>query len=270
MSFIDFWKRNLALFKLAVVSNLEYRVNFLVDALVQPLATGLVEVILWTAVFASITSATLAGFTKEFYLSYAIWGAFITRIATNWMYEHRMIQEVDTGSVNAILARPISFFEYYLSQYLGYKLVIAAFSLFIPVGFCWLWDLPFELKRLPGMLLLMGYYLVFSHLMSFCIACCAFFWNRVYNLTAAKNLFLWLLTGELFPLDLIPEPFRSVVIQLPFSSAVYLPVGYVTGRLGPEALYQGFGSVTFGIIAMGLIGKLMWRQGLLRYSGTGA
>ncbi|MBX9769022.1 MAG: ABC-2 family transporter protein [Bdellovibrionales bacterium] len=270
MSFIDFWKRNLALFKLAIVSNMEYRVNFLVDALIQPLATGLVEAILWMAVFASITSSTVAGFAKEFYLSYAIWGAFITRIATNWMYEHRMIQEVDTGSINAILSRPISFFEYYLSQYIGYKMIIAGCSLFIPLAFCWAWHLPFEWNRLPGMLLLVTYYLIFSHLMSFCIACCAFFWNRVYNLTAAKNLFLWLLTGELFPLDLIPEPYRSVVIDLPFASAVYVPVGYVTGRLGEEALVNGFVSVTGGILLVGLIAKLMWRQGLLRYSGTGA
>ena len=249
---------------------MEYRVNFLVDALIQPLATGLIEVILWIAVFQSIASKTIVGFTKEYYLSYALWGAFITRIATNWMYEHRMIQEVETGSVNAILARPVSFFEYYLSQYLGYKLIIAASSFFIPFVFCWLWQLPLHVERVPGMLLLVVYYLVFSHLMSFCVACCAFFWNRVYNLTGAKNLFLWLLTGELFPLDLVPPPYRQVLIDLPFSSAVYVPVGYITGRIGHDGLLKGFVSVTVGIVVVGLIAKMMWHRGLLKYSGTGA
>jgi ABC-2 type transport system permease protein len=270
MSFIDFWKRNLALFKLAIVSNMEYRVNFLVDALIQPLATGLIETILWTAVFASIARPQIAGFAKEYYLSYALWGAFVSRISTNWMYEHRMIQEIETGTVNAILSRPMSFFEYYLSQFIGYKLITAAFSFFIPIAFCWFWDLPLQASRIPLMLLLVLYYLVFSHLMSFCIACCAFHWNRVYNLTAAKNLFLWLLTGELFPLDLIPAPYRATIIDLPFSSAVYIPVGYVTGRLGYLELMHGFLSVTCGILIVGAIAHVMWSRGLEKYSGTGA
>ncbi|MBX9767815.1 MAG: ABC-2 family transporter protein [Bdellovibrionales bacterium] len=249
---------------------MEYRVNFIVDALVQPFATGLIEIVLWFAVFASVSSDQIAGFSRDYYLSYALWGAFVTRIATNWMYEHRMIQEVDTGSVNAILARPISFFEYYLSQYLGYKIIIALISFFIPVAFCVIWKLPFHVDRVPTMLFIVVYYLFFSHIMSFCIACCAFFWNRVYNLTGAKNLFLWLLTGELFPLDLIPEPFRSFVVALPFSSAVYIPVGYVTGRLGSDAVVDGLISVTGGIVVFGVIAGVLWRQGLHRYSGTGA
>jgi len=57
---------------------------------------------------------------------------------------------------------------------------------------------------------------------------------------------------------------------LPFASGVYTPVGFITGRFGPEHLLQGFLSITGGLLFFGLIAMLLWRQGLRRYSGQGA
>lgn len=269
-SFAVFWKRNLAFANLAIVSNLEYRLNYAIDAIVQPSLTTGIEILLWIAVFAGAQTSTIAGFPKEYYLSYALWSAFFARIATSWMYEFRMVEEVSSGSLNSIVVRPMSFYEYYLSQLLGYKLVTTIISMIIPVIAVFLFDLPTIYSRIPISILLCFYYLILVHSISFIVSCVAFHYTKISSLTVAKNLFMWILMGELFPLDLLPEPWKSLIIALPFSSGVFVPVGYITGRIGFETVMQGFMSVTLGLVVLNIIGAYMWKRGLETYAGTGA
>ena len=261
-SFVVFLRRNLAFAKLAIVSNLEYRLNYFVDAVLQPTITTGIEMLLWFAVFAGAATAEIAGFGREYYLSYALWGAFFARICTSWMYEYRMIQEIDTGTINSLLTRPMSYYEYYFSQLMGYKFITTLVSMLVPLMVVLIFDLPTHFKRLPLAFALEFYYFV--------VASSAFYLNKVYAFTGAKNLALWFFTGELFPLDLMPEPIRSTIIALPFSAGVYVPVGYITGRLDVSAVWQSFMSVTVAIVIVNLVGAVIWRKGLKVYAGTGA
>ena len=269
-SFAVFWKRNLAFANLAIVSNLEYRLNYFIDALVQPTLTTGIEILLWIAVFKGANTELIAGFTKANYLSYALWSAFFARIATSWMYEFRMVDEVSSGSINSIIVRPMSFYEYYLSQLLGYKFVTTIISLIVPVLAVSLFGLPTELSKLPLATVLCFYYLILVHTISFIISSMAFHYTKISSLTVAKNLFMWILMGELFPLDLLPQPWQQIFIGLPFASGVFIPVGYITGRVGIETVWQGFLSVTIGLIVLNLLGAYLWKKGMDTYVGTGA
>lgn len=269
-SFVVFLKRNLAFSHLAIVSNLEYRLNYFIDAFVQPILTTLIEILLWVAVFKGAGVDTINGFGRESYLAYALWGAFFARIAASWMYEFKMITEIETGTINSLLARPVSFYEYYLSQLMGYKLLTTSLSLLVPIAATFIFTLPTQLSRLPIACLLVLWYLVFVHSISFVISCFAFWFNKIHSFTVAKNLALWILTGELFPLDLIPLSLQKILIALPFSSGVYLPVGYITGRVELPQVISGFTSVAIGIVVVNCFGALLWKQGIKNYAGTGA
>lgn len=232
--------------------------------------TALIELTLWIAIFASADSQTIAGFTKDYYLAYVLWTAFVTRITTNWMYEYRMIEEIDRGTINGLLVRPMGFYEYYLSQFLGYKAITTSFSFVIPiVAIKWM-GFPTDLSKLPLALLLIVYYLIFVHTIGFFIASIAFQLNRAYSLTVAKNLALWVFTGELFPLDILPEPYRTFLINLPFANAVYIPVGYLTNRIPVDLVWHGFATTTYGLIIVGAASTFMWKWGVSKYSGHGA
>lgn len=269
-SFLALIRRNFAFAKLAMVSNLEYRLNYFVDAILQPTLTTCIEMLLWYAVFKSAATTEIAGFGKEYYLSYALWGAFFARICTSWMYEFRMIQEIDSGSINSLLTRPMTFYEYYFSQLMGYKVITTLCSMMVPLLAVFIFDLPTKFSRLPLAFALEFYYLILVHSISFVIAASAFYLNKVYAFTGAKNLALWLFTGELFPLDLMPEPMRSLVIALPFSAGVYVPVGYLTGRLEVATVMNSFVSISVALVVVNLFGVWLWRRGVNIYAGTGA
>lgn len=229
-----------------------------------------IEVALWTAMIAGMNVETLGGFGREYYLAYALWATFVGRLTSNWMYEFNMIDEIETGKVNAILTRPISFYEFYLSQFFGYKTACMVASFVIPIAVCLFFNAPFHLDRMPLMLLMIAFYLVFTHTLSFCVACLAFHLNRAQALTGMKNLAIWVLAGELIPLDLYPEPFKSFLLHTPFASAVYTPVGYITGRFGVEVMLNGFMTLFAGMAVVGLIATILWKNGVRAYTGTGA
>lgn len=236
----------------------------------QPALSTAIEVALWSTILTVGGLTEVNGFSRASYLSYVLWAIFVGRTTANWSYEMDMDDEIETGSINTILLRPISFYEYYFSQFIGYKLsaIIVSFgcplivTAFFPTTVVW--------SHFFGFLGLIFFYLIFVHTLSFCVACLGFFVTRVKGITGIKNMALWVLAGESFPLDLIPEPYKAWVLKLPFASGVYYPVAYLTGRIGNAELLQGFINVAVGIVIAGVIASLMWKRGLRAYTGTGA
>lgn len=270
-SFIAFWRRNLALAELGIVSNLEYRFNFIIDAFIQPILTVGIEVLLWIAIFKTAgASGLIGGFGRDAYLAYAVWAPFLGRIAISWMYESMMVEEVVSGSINTILSRPISFFEYYLSQTLGYKVVTTIFSMIVPIAASIYFKLPVFYGRLPLAFVLVVYYILLVHTMSFMVSTLGFYLTRVRSFTLLKNLTLLLLGGELVPIDLMPQGLSELLLNLPFSAGVYIPLAYITNRNDISLMYTGFYNVTWALILCGLVSYLLWTNGVKQYTGTGA
>jgi len=269
-SFVSFWRKNRAAAKLAILSQLEYRLNFFIDAYFQPLITTTVEVTLWYGIWSQGDFTTLNGFGLDSYLSYALWATFVARVTTNWMYESMMAEDIESGKINAILLRPYSFYSFYLSQFMGYKTFVMLGTLGIPLAAAYLFDLPVTFSRLPLVFVLLFFYLIFVHTVSFFVASFGFFMTRVHSLTTGKNIVLWVLSGELFPLDLIPDPYRQWAIASPFASGAYVPVAYMTGRVEVDAVWRAFVSVAVGLLVMGGAAMMMWSGGVRRYAGTGA
>lgn len=270
MSSTAFWRRNKAFGLLALQQNLEYRFNFVMDAILQPLLAACIELTLWYAIFRGSQMQSMGGYELNDYLSYAFWAAFVARVSSTWMYEFKMISEIESGSINTLLTRPTSFFGSYMSQFLSYKLLIMLSSLWVPLSFTTVLGFPILWERLPGFMLTILCYLVLIQTLSFIVATLAFRLTRVGSFTVAKNLALWVLSGELLPLDLLPEPYRSLLIHLPFANAVYIPVGYITGRVDTQTWALGLVSIFVGTLILGLIARISWQKGVASYAGTGA
>lgn len=269
-SFVSFWKKSKAAAKLAILSHLEYRFNFFIDAYAQPMITTLVEMALWYGIWVQGGFQSLNGFGLNSYLAYALWATFVARITVNWEYEMRMMEDIETGKLNAILLRPFSFYSFYLSQFFGYKFSVILGTLGVPLIATYFLDLPIHYERLPIVFVLILIYVLFAHTLSFFFSCFGFFMTRAHSLTIAKNVALWVLAGEVFPLDLVPEPYGKWMMWSPFASGVYVPVGFLTGRFGYEEFFEALLSLVVSLSVVGVAAVAMWRAGITRYVGTGA
>jgi ABC-2 type transport system permease protein len=235
---------------------------------ILPVCYFLVEAAFWTGLIDATGSSSLAGFPVRYYLGYFLY-LILGLGSMNWRFERAMIAEINNGAVNALLLRPGSFYTYHMGQLLGQKLITA--FIMVPVIFliAGIWDLPFHAERLP-MVLLMGIsYVILLFSLHFAVASMAFFFDNVYSLNNSKNMIIWILTGELMPLDLLPSPLREWVIALPFSSGIYLPAAYLSGRIETGVFMKGFISLAIGGIFFGLLARLIWKNGLRGFGGTG-
>jgi ABC-2 type transport system permease protein len=269
---MSFWRRNLAAARLAWIQQFEYRFNLFVDAILQPVLTATVEVALWYAMVSGIGDGdSLGGFSRAHYLHYALWAAFVARISANWMYEFRMGEEIQSGTINVILTRPLSFYQFYLSQFMSYKVLTSMLSLTVPAMIAsFLIPGPTDLSRLPMACLLILAYLIMAYNISFIVVCGGFHLNRISSITTAKNIAIWCFTGELFPIDLAPPAVKNILLNLPFSAGVYVPVGYITGRCEADLVLRSLLMVLVWAGITGLVGQLLWSFSIKRYSGTGA
>jgi ABC-2 type transport system permease protein len=269
MSFVSFLKRNLACIKLGIVTRFAYPIDFMMGILVIPLATFAVEAAFWMGIFNASGMETFGGFTAPYYLSYLLW--LVLQLGSlNWRFERAMIAEINSGAVNALLLRPGSFYEFHLGKYMGQKLLCAALMTPVIIAIAYWWQLPFYIERLPAALLMGVCYAAVFFSLHFAVASMAFFLDHVYSLNNTKNMIIWFLTGELFPLDLLPSPLKEYAIALPFSCGTYLPAAYMSGRISTAQFSQGFVSLAIGAMVFGLLARFIWQRGLRSYGGTGA
>ncbi len=234
-----------------------------------PISFFLVEAVFWIGLIKASGRDQLGGFPINYYLGYFLY--LILQLGSiNWRFERAMIAEINNGSVNALLLRPSSFYEYHLGQLLGQKMITVLTMVPVVILIAWMWDLPFHLNRLPLVLMMGISYVILLFSLHFAVAAMSFFFDNVYSLNNSKNMILWILTGELMPLDLLPSPIREWVIALPFSCGIYLPASYLSGRIDTITFMKGFVSLALGGMLFGLLAKFIWKMGLRRYGGTGA
>ena len=269
-SFINFWNRSIALVKLGILSNIEYRFNFLVDVVFQPFIASLIEWLLWWAIFTSSGSPTIMGYDLPHYLAYSLWATFFARITINWMYEFKMISDIVEGKLNIYLSRPISFYEYYWNQFFGYKVVCLVVSFCFPMTIHILFLKNFEFWRLPLSLMMVLYYLLFSYTLSFCVATLSLKFSRIYSITVAKNIAISILDGSFIPLDLFKSPWRGLLTMLPFACGGFYPAGFLAGRVSVHQMAMGFLSITVSLFFVSILAHYLWTRSLKLYTGTGA
>jgi ABC-2 type transport system permease protein len=269
MSYVSFLKRNLACIRLGIASRITYPIDFVMAIAVTPICYFLVEAAFWSGLIQASGHELLGGFPARYYIGYFLY-TILQLGSINWRFERVMISEINSGAVNALLLRPSSFFEYHLGQLLGQKLITAFVMAPVAALIAWGWDLPFHAERLPVVLLMGICYVILLFSLHFAVAAMAFSFDNVYSLNNTKNMLIWVLTGELMPLDLLPSPIREWVIALPFSCGIYLPAAYLSGRIDTTVFMRGFLSLAIGGVFFGLLARYVWKKGLRLYGGTGA
>lgn len=268
MSFALSLKRNLAYLRLSVVAKLQHPLPFFLSLLIGPSLQFAIEGLFWAGCFETSGKSLIGGFSLSQYLLYLLW-LILNLGGANWRFERAMIRDINTGAVKAMLIRPGSFFGLHFGDLLGFKLMGLVILLPLMLILAWVLNLPILLERLPPSLLMGLGYLLFVHTINFTLASMAFFFDHVYSLNTTKNMILWFLTGELFPLDLLPASISHWVILLPFSCGVYLPASYMAGRIEHQEFLQGFTSLAIGMSVLALFAYLTWRKGVKNYTGTG-
>lgn len=257
-------------FTMGLQGGIVYRWNFLVRVLFSLLQLA-VAVTLWRAAYGN--KAAIGGRSFEEMMSYFVVMTVAEYFISAFNEDYQIGEEIRSGTINQFITKPIDYFAYRLTLFFASR-TITGVIMIVPLLAC----LPLLLDFLPAhgeswrFAVALPAFLL-SAVIQFCIAFCfgllAFWFLEIQGFVILSMAIETTLSGQLFPLDLLPPALLGIIEWLPFYYQAYFPVAIVTGGLDPATIRDGF-MIQLGWVAIMLAGgRLLWNRGLRRHTAVG-
>ncbi|MEK6233339.1 MAG: ABC-2 family transporter protein [Planctomycetales bacterium] len=268
--------------KICLEERLVYRGDFALGTLMRflPVVT---QIFLWAAVFQALRSgaedgvirgaAGDPGYTKDTMIAYYLLTMVSRAFSSMPGLASGVALDIREGHIKKYLVQPIDMVNFLFWNRVAHKLVyylVAAgpFALvfFLCRGFFPGWPDTLTLAAFVASLL-MAFLLGF--LLEATIGLAAFWFLEVSSLLFIYMLFSFFFSGHMFPIDLLPGFWRTLVEMLPLQYLAYFPAAVFLGHVQGTDLAWGLGIQAAWIVAFYLINCAAFHYGVKRYSGYG-
>jgi ABC-2 type transport system permease protein len=83
------------------------------------------------------------------------------------------------------------------------------------------------------------------------------------------NTLNFFVSGQMFPIDLLPPPWDSILKSLPFQYMAYFPAAIFLGKIQGTRLIYGLAGQAIWVVVFIVLSRWLYRLGLKRYSAYG-
>lgn len=261
----------LAVFAASWQNEFTYRLNFILWRFRNVLRL-LMTYFLWRGVF--VSNSQVFGYSQGQMLTYVFMVLLVGSLILSSPSSDNIGGEIANGDLSNYLVKPLGYLKYWFTRDLASKLlniIFAAFEILI------LWfflrpDLNFPLtaQSLIGFtvscLLAMAIYYFLSSSARFVA-----FWmpENTWGLAFLLLVGIELLSGGIFPLDILPPAVKTFLEMTPFPYLLYYPIAIFQGKVAGLELARvlAVGAVWAGI--MFYLTKIIWARGLKNYASEG-
>jgi ABC-2 type transport system permease protein len=248
----------------------QYRAN-----LIMYILYWLVSPIIYLAVWTSIATANgdVKGLTANDFITYYMILLICDQLTSNIII-HIFAYKVQDGSLSGELIKPIHpMLTNTLVNDIAFKTLNMIVLTPIWIVLALLFKPQFDSVSINGILLsipalMLGYMINF--LLSGTITSLAFWTTRVYSIHEFYYACILLFAGQFVPLQLMPEVIQNIAKFLPFQLFMYLPIQIIQGNLSTNEILQGYFTGIIWLVAALTLFRLVWREGVKRYSAVGA
>ncbi|MFM7249894.1 MAG: ABC transporter permease [Planctomycetaceae bacterium] len=265
---------------ISLEERLVYRGDFILGTAMRflPIVT---QVFLWTAVFGATRSGDIAGYSRDDIVAYYLLTMVSRAFSSMPGLAGGIARGIRDGSVKKYLVQPVDYVGYLLAARIAHKLVYYAVAVipFAAVFFVCRGFFP----PLPdaATMLAFGLSLVLSFLLGFfmeaTLGMLGFWFLEVSSIVFAYMLVQYLLSGHMFPLDMlagIPTGVPGVSVAevvrfLPFEYTAYFPAAVWLGKVRGAELVRSLVVEAAWVVVMAAACRLAWRRGTARYSAFG-
>lgn len=258
--------------RICIEERLVYRGDFALGTLMRflPLVT---QVFLWTAVFAAVDRGTVAGYTLDEFIVYYLLTNVARAFSSMPGLANGIARQIRSGEVKKFLIQPIDMIGFLLLSRVAHKLVyylvaLGPFALvfYLCRGyFHQLPDLPTWCAVIAS--LVMGFLIGFF--LESLMGMLGFWLLEVSSLLFVFILFTFFFSGHMFPLDMIPEPWGSIILLLPLQYLAYFPAAVFLGKIAGTDLIWGMAAQVAWLVALIVANRVAFHYGVRRYAGYG-
>jgi ABC-2 type transport system permease protein len=268
--------------RIGIEERLVYRGDFALGTLLRflPIVT---QIFLWGAVFSAIESTAgsegfgnspaIQGYRYQDFVAYYLLTMISRSFSSMPGLASGIALQIRNGEIKKFLVQPVNLVGFLLLQRIAHKMVyygvaVGPFALvfFLCRGYFSGWP-PSEV--LLAYLLSLGLAFLLGFFLEATIGMIGFWFLEVSSLLFIYMLFSFFFSGHMFPLDMLPEPWSTVVQWIPLQYLTYFPAAVFLGKITGAALWQGLAIQTLWVLTFIILSRLAYARGVRRYSGFG-
>ena len=263
--------------RISIEERLVYRGDFALGTLMRflPIVT---QVFLWGAVFSAVGTAAggesrIVGYSYHDFIAYYLLVMVSRAFSSMPGLASGIARDIRDGTIKKYLIQPIDMIEFLLLNRVAHKLVyytvaLGPFALvfFLCRGFFSGWpDASTMLAYLASLVMafLLGFFLEAT------IGMIGFWFLEVSSLLFVYMLFNFFFSGHMFPIDMLPGVWRTLVALIPLEYLAYFPAAVFLGKVTGPDLARGLLVQLSWVVFFMLASRLAFRYGVRRYSGFG-
>ena len=244
--------------RVGFVNTLAYRLRYYTGIVTYFIYVS-VYYFIWKAIFAH--SARIEGFDFSQILTYIAVGWVIRSFYFNNI-DQDMAQQVMEGKLAMDLIKPVNTQSMYVAQAFG-EALFRLLLLTAPAAVVLL--LVYPLRRPASFAhfaaffasVVLSFFIVAG--INFAVGTLAIRLKSILGLLRAKYFLLELFSGLLLPISFFPHAAQRLLAAMPFQYISYVPVLIYLGKINGAGIWTALGLQLFWVIALLLVGDVMWR-----------
>lgn len=258
--------------RICIEERLVYRGDFALGTLMRflPIIT---QIFLWGAVFASTGQGSIVGYSYGDFVAYYLLTMITRAFSSMPGLASGIASQVRQGEIKKYLIQPVDMVGFLLLSRIAHKLVyyVVAAAPFALVFFLCRDYFPgfprpeIFLAYLTSLIMafLLGFFLEAT------IGMISFWFLEVSSLLFVYMLFNFFFSGHMFPLDMLPEPWLTIVELVPLKYLAYFPAAVFLGKIQGQDLVIGLWTQFAWVVFFIFLCRYSFNRGVKRYSGFG-
>lgn len=257
----------LALMRRSIAVLLEYRIAMAIWMLSATFPLVMLAVWLGMA-----QEGPVGGFTAGDFVAYYLMSFYMRQMTSVWV-AWELDYDIRHGDMSTKLLHPIQPIHEYVTFNLADKVIrgimftplVIVVALVVP-GVTYLitpLNITFFVIAVAGAWA-MRYFAQFS------LGLLGFWFSQALVLTDVFWMLFLLFGGGIAPIQLLPEPLKTLAYILPFRLMMSFPIEIIMGQLTTNEILFGFAQVAFWIVVLVALYKFLWVRGIRQFGAFGA
>ncbi len=265
--------------RISLAERLAYRGDFVLGTLMRflPIIT---QIFLWWAIFQAINpedpnAARLTGYSFQDIVAYYLLTMLGRAFSSMPGLSSSIATKIRDGEIKKFLVQPVDLISFLFWSRVAHKIayyVIATVPFILVFYLCRHYFTLGSPDLITWLLFVASLFLSFAlgFYLEACIGLVGFWMLEVSSLLFVYMLFQFFLSGHMFPLELIKEPYsRAIIGVLPFKYLAYFPAAVFLGKVQGTALAIDMAMLVGWTLFFYVMSRVIYRRGLKRYSGYG-
>jgi ABC-2 type transport system permease protein len=267
-------RKYLRIYRVSLTERIIYRGDFFLSTILRflPMVT---TILLWQAIFAGTDGRPIAGFSRRQMIAYLLLVHVSRMFSSMPGLAYGIARDIREGTIKKYLLQPLDMQLYLLAYRTAHKTAYIA-TTSIPYGilFAVCYDYFRELAT-PTPELIAAYIasLLLAFIIGFffetCMGLIGFWFLEISSLMYVINTVNFFVSGQMFPLDLLPDWLSVPLKHMPFQYLAYFPAAILVGKIEGREIWEGLLAELAWAVAFAVLARVLFRLGLRRYSAFG-